>query len=329
MAQSSFNRSGPRMIDNGISVIPIAPCEKWPGEMVGDQWRPMAGWQLFAFEKPSTFQMNIWWNYPDAGVGIVCGNIVGIDIDILEDPALAFEIEALARKMLGDTPLKRIGNFPKCMLVYRTDTPFKGMKYHPIEVLGLGQQFVAYGIHPVTGKPYFWPDETPDNVDISELPVITEEMARKWAIAAFKLVPEALRPKRLKASDTGSVHVSNEGQKGTVEAIADALPWIKNDDLPYDDWITIGMAAKGALGDAGEVLFEKWSDTSGKNDPGFTQRTWRSLAPHSLGAGTIYHFAMKAGWSLKSGHFFNPTQKKISETVDLTSFLSKVLKENN
>jgi hypothetical protein len=39
------------------------------------------------------------------------------------------------------------------MLVYRTAAPFKGIKRHPLEVLCLGQQFVAYAVHPDTREP--------------------------------------------------------------------------------------------------------------------------------------------------------------------------------
>ena len=46
----------------------------------------------------------------------------------------------------------RIGKAPKRLLVYRTAAPFKGIKRHPLEVLCLGQQFVAYAVHPETGR---------------------------------------------------------------------------------------------------------------------------------------------------------------------------------
>ena len=43
---------------------------------------------------------------------------------------------------------------PKRLLVYRTAVPFAGRKRHPLEVLARGQQFVAYAVHPNTGRPY-------------------------------------------------------------------------------------------------------------------------------------------------------------------------------
>ena len=42
-----------------------------------------------------------------------------------------------------------------------------------VEILGLGQQFVAFGIHPATGQPYHWPlGETPLDVPFEALPLV-------------------------------------------------------------------------------------------------------------------------------------------------------------
>ena len=60
------------------------------------------------------------------------------------------------------------GGAPKRLLVYRTVAPFKGIKRHPLEVLCLGQQFVAYAIHPATGRPYDWPEESLADLDLEQ-----------------------------------------------------------------------------------------------------------------------------------------------------------------
>jgi hypothetical protein len=125
------------------------------------------------------------------------GRVIGIDIDVLSDPQLAKRIEVLAREMLGDTPALRIGRAPKRLLVYRAEQPFKGFKLPPIDVLGLGQQFIAYGIHPETGQPYDWPLETLAEIAIDDLPAITEAQAHAFADGAIALVPPELRPARL------------------------------------------------------------------------------------------------------------------------------------
>ena len=105
--------------------------------------------------------------FPNHGIGLRTGVLVGVDVDIL-DPDLAHQVDQLARDRLGDT-LTRVGLWPKRLLPYRTEAPsskitvgtLEGAK---VELLGLGQQFVAFGIHPDTGQPYRWIDDTPLDV---------------------------------------------------------------------------------------------------------------------------------------------------------------------
>src|SRR5262245_16462523 len=52
-------------------------------------------------------------------------------------------------------------------------------KKHRVEVLGAGQQFVAFGIHPDTGQHYRWSGGTPWKTPWSSLPILTEDAARK------------------------------------------------------------------------------------------------------------------------------------------------------
>ncbi|MFN5265767.1 MAG: PriCT-2 domain-containing protein, partial [Burkholderiales bacterium] len=186
---------------------------------------------------------------------------------------------------------------PKRLLVYRAVQPFSGFKYPPIEVLGVGQQFIAYGIHPDTGKPDDWPVSTLADLSPDDLPGITEAQAREFAKEAYRLIPAELRPKTLGVGLRAPMECANlPEQRGTYEAVEDALRHIVNADLDYDSWVRIGMATKGALGDEGWPLFEAWSESSQKNDPKTTARSWRSFAPQRIGAGTIYKLALDNGW---------------------------------
>jgi hypothetical protein len=60
-----------------------------------------------------------------------------------------------------------------------------------VELLAEGQQFVADGIHPDTGKPYTWTNGSPAEVAIGELPVVTEEQARGVITEAERLLRAA------------------------------------------------------------------------------------------------------------------------------------------
>ena len=44
-----------------------------------------------------------------------------------------------------------------------------------VEAMGLGQQVVAFGIHPETMQPYRWLDATPENTRLSDLPLVSEK----------------------------------------------------------------------------------------------------------------------------------------------------------
>jgi hypothetical protein len=285
---------GARLVANGYSVIPIQPRTKKPGCHRDGQWRDYRHWTRHATRATTELELEQWSRWPEAGIGIVAGSVAGVDIDIVDDAELALRIEQLARKRLGDTPAVRIGQPPKRLLVYRTAAPFKGLKCHPLEVLCLGQQFVAYAIHPGTGRPYEWPEEGLADLDIGSLPAIDEAQARAFLEEAIALLPQALHPATL-GSPAGA-HRCGHAQQGTPQAVKTALTFIPNADLDYDSWVRIGLALNGALGDGGAELFANWSAQSAKNVPAFTAKTWAGLRPTNIGAGTIYHLAFERGW---------------------------------
>jgi hypothetical protein len=79
---------------------------------------------------------------------------------------------------------------PKALLPFKTLKPFpkvaskvfvdpQGLK-HQVEIMGDGQQFVAFGIHPDTQKGYRW--DTPlDTVDWDNLPTLSKHQAKEIA----------------------------------------------------------------------------------------------------------------------------------------------------
>lgn len=120
--------------------------------------------------------------------------LVAVDIDILDD-AVADELQELLERELvdgQDLPPVRFGLRPKRLATFRIKGPdFPTFKSRPhidsegrparIEILALGSQFIADGIHPDTGKPYEWVDGVgPDNVKFADLPTITEARLRAF-----------------------------------------------------------------------------------------------------------------------------------------------------
>ena len=297
---SFMARFGARLVANGYPIIPIQPGTKKPGCHRGGGWHDYPAWTRHAARATTDLELQLWTGWPDAGIGIVGGSVAAVDIDIAEDAELALRIERLARERLGDTPALRIGRAPKRLLVYRTVEPFKGIKRHPLEVLCLGQQFVAYAVHPATNRPYDWPEESLADLDLASLPAITEEQARAFLDEAIALLPQALRPAELAVRPSKAPR-GGHAQQGTPDAVRAALAHIPNADLDYDSWVRIGLAIKGAIGEAGAELFAAWSAQAAKNDPDVTARNWAGFRPTSIGAGTIYHLAMERGWKPDAG----------------------------
>jgi hypothetical protein len=138
--------------------------------------------------------------YPNAlSTGLVCDDVVGIDIDILHKATADAVEQAIRDCFPGRRLLVRYGQAPKRLLLFRTAqpvTPFKVKFCAPetaglevldgrkkkgpgIEILGKGNQFVAFGIHEATKQPYLWPDGSPLDVRRDELPEITEAELRE------------------------------------------------------------------------------------------------------------------------------------------------------
>lgn len=292
-AHNFMARFAATLVDNGWPIIPILPGTKKPGRFLCGSWADYPCWTRHCDRSTTEIEVETWAEWPDAAIGMACGSVVGIDIDVL-DSDLAHRLEQLARTMLGDTPLLRIGKAPKRLLVYRAEQPFAGPKRTPLEVLAHGRQFVAFAVHPDTGRPYDWPEDSPLSVALDDLPVVTEESVRAWLDAATELLPPELRPATLVSPSAAPVSASP--QRGTLAAARAALAHIPNADLEYHSWVRVGMALKGAVGEDGASLFSAWSGMSAKDVPTTTAKSWASFNPTSIGAGTLYHLAFEHGW---------------------------------
>ncbi|WP_339950722.1 bifunctional DNA primase/polymerase [uncultured Albimonas sp.] len=177
---TSYGYAALALLDQGYEPLPIKPARKAPAP---SRWTSVAIDEALAEAWTREF--------PDHGVGLRTGCLVGIDIDIL-DPDLAHAAEAIARRILGQTPLLRVGRWPKRLLVYRTEAPFRKIKVPGLEILSQGQQFVAFGIHPDTGQPYHWPEgDTPLDVAFEDLPLVTQAQCEVLAAEIPALSPEA------------------------------------------------------------------------------------------------------------------------------------------
>ncbi len=295
---------GARMVEAGYHILPIAPGQKFPGQFDIGGWRPMFSWDRYGMRQPTDLELWHWQQWPGAGIGVVCGAVImAIDIDLL-DADDAFKARKMTEDHLGSTPAWRVGQAPKCLLVYRVMHQIASVSFGQFDILGFGRQFVAYGIHPRTGAPYSWLQEGLADLPLDALPVVTAEQVRGLCASLDEEFPSrqsaapvftpALAPRLCGAKPSAELRADHG-------AIKSALSHIPNPDVPYNEWVRVGMALKGALGETGADLFNGWSARSSKHASSATSIAWRSFRPDRIGAGTIFHLAKANGWRRVSG----------------------------
>lgn len=143
-------------------------------------------------ENVSRAMLEMWGKtWPRANnTGILTKFTPALDADILNEPA-AIAIEELVRERFEERGyiLPRIGKPPKRAIPFRTTDPFakitanliaaNGSSGEKIEFMCDGQQIVAAGIHPDTGKEYSWPLGNPTDIAHDDLPDISETEAQQ------------------------------------------------------------------------------------------------------------------------------------------------------
>lgn len=293
---SNFQKYGRALLSNGYLIVPIKPGHKRPA---------LDNWQTARLGAPDLTR------YPSHGVGVLCGQgawpVVAVDVDTT-DEVLSARFVAWCQEHLGFS-CERVGKAPKILLVYRADAegwgkaasawfahqwqpgpkgnhfsggytldgdgkPQHNAPVHRLEVLGKGQQFVAYHTHPETGRPYEWVDFFGglDSLRVEDLPVIT-----------LKQVEEALRVFAQMAGDIGLAKKPNSvAQVGGVTStpvddplmafeppvgidLGEArrlLSYVDNED--YDTWVKVGMSLHHEFDGDGSALdlWDEWSSTA-------------------------------------------------------------------
>ena len=267
-----------------------------------------------------------------------------------ENPDPAPQIMALVREVLAENHMVRVGS-KGAMIVYRNATPIpkiiikgdhpvfvKPRKREPIEradgldprrrrphqiaveILGAGQQFVAYGIHPDTQRPYAWTYDMagfePLQMPYAELPEVTPDKLRDFARQCGELF-EQLGYVNVRATNTGEHAVAREAKRRQDKAPVDREYLVEmlkhipaaNYDGDRNGWIGIlgAIQATNLRGvaqadmDAELVdIADAWSSSGAsyesRND---VEHAYYSLDPEREGGttfGTLYHLATEAGW---------------------------------
>jgi len=300
MTNSSLNRCFQKhalyLFEKGYEPIPITPGYKYP--------RGLKEWQN---TKITPDQIKEWNSnsYADAGIGIRTAKTPAIDIDVQHDDVVCRTIEMIEMVMGHPHPILRIGLPPKVLLPCRTDHPFRKLvssKYrspdgreHKLEILGKGQQFVAYGIHPDTRKPYVW-DGPLELLDFhrNELPLLTSELAQKIIrIFETEIIPADWEP--VSGADlTNSKEIGCNGEEidpfvnmvprgdFTIEDLCNDLAVLDPNMTRQGGWLQVGFGIYHQFADTdyeeeAKRLFDEWSQGGTTYKPDEIDQIWSSF----------------------------------------------------
>lgn len=254
-----------KLLANGYYIIPIKPKEKAPA--VG-KWQDM---RITAYSEIKPYLDK------GCGIGILTGvgdhPVCGVDIDSMDEGL----VEAFITQCPFPGPI-RIGNKPKALMLFATSEPKSKLssrkfldaegRTHQLEVLGKGQQFVAYGTHP-EGHKYLWVHKTPLEYKATELQILTPKEIRGF-IEVFETLclERGYAPKSAKKPEgNGQINTDDsdpfDGLKQTVgltvQECEEILSKLDVDD--YDMWLRVGMALHHEFNGSDKALklWDKWS----------------------------------------------------------------------
>ncbi|WGH28315.1 hypothetical protein 13AC503A_gene0006 [Aeromonas phage 13AC503A] len=302
-----FKEVGAQLIDNGYQIIPIVAHDA--DHLSAGKAPALYGWREYQADHTDIPK----WarKYPRNGIGINTTYNPAVDIDVKNEEGARY-MRAWVEDNIGLAPV-RVGRAPKTLLLFKTDTPFTKVKssvwveddgtpkgiQHAVEILADGEQFVAYGIHPDTKRPYSWvsmeqPVDSHSDFDLNLLTltdarVICDEFDR-WASKNTNWVKTTrpMRGREAGTEDDWEDEDDGEGMddhdladvarlvwEGTEEELEELLDEMPNDG-GYDDWIRIIAAVKSAEPepDVYKELARTWSAKSELHDDIYFEGKW-------------------------------------------------------
>lgn len=332
---AKFYETSVKLLERGYQVVPIRAGLKRPS---GEE---TAGWADRTYDEKMLKRLSLN-GYKDGNIGINARHTPAVDLDIY-DESMADEMEGWLLDNYGETCV-RVGMAPKRLLVYRTDQPFRKLQStwrdqdgvnHKLEILGSGQQFIAYGVHPDTQKPYVWTSlDDPLSLPVEDLPLLRHEEGIE-ILEHYDLIA-AERGWTKISSSLGAVVKESDGLEGfkpvlqiTDESVVEALGYIENDDADYDDYMTIGFALHHQYqGDSrGLELWHEWAQRSSKYDAADVNRRYRSMGhgPDTATFATVLYRANEAKARAET-QAFEATLNRIDACRDKTKLQTDIVK---
>jgi len=293
---SPFAAVGRSYVELEYSVIPILPHSKRPGRYVNGVWEGLANWETYAERLPTEKELEAWEKWPDAGVGLLTGEISGVvacDFDLRED------IHRELEQVLPPSPVRKVGA-KGYTAFYRyfgeENSKWAVGKETVLDILSTGRQtLIPPTLHPDKMEYRWLTPETLLTVTREDLPVLPSISVIREVFARFD-------PKYLEQQPQITKHrlVSTDGRlfANDLERAVGALDFISPD--PYHEWVEMGMALHSAFpSEEGFAVWLNWSKKSSKFVSGECEDKWRSFQKYQgkrLTPATLFKRAMDGGW---------------------------------
>lgn len=181
--KSVFSEFAWKFLERNISVVPIAPGSKKPGQWSeSDGWRGLSDWTRFAKRLPTDIEIDYWEKWPDAGVGVVLGKLSGI-VALDKDYDLPGGGNDAMQALIPYSPVAKKGE-KGWTRFYRYNgeksCSFDVNGVRVLDVLSDGRQTVVPPtVHP-TGLRYTWiTEDTLDSIFVSELPILPDDFLQQ------------------------------------------------------------------------------------------------------------------------------------------------------
>lgn len=239
-----------------------------------------------------------------AGGGMQARDQPGLDGDV-DDPGLSRELVAYFLEKLGFAPIRRREGSSRFLMMYGADgAHIRKMRlaFHPagtpedttdkpqaIELLGAGQYYNVFGLHP-SGNPYYWDTDPCDLGPFGLTPLDLD--AFKAALAA---VPELFglrvvgRTPQLVGSTSGHRTALADPSKwcpSGPQLVLELLKTYRPETLGHDEFVQHMAAIKAALGETAEDHYAEvldWAPGVRSTEDEATRKVWDSITDTSVG----------------------------------------------
>lgn len=232
--------------------------------------------------------------------GVMANGYRVVDLDV-DDEAVSDQLMRLSLSLLGHAPMRFRENSGRRLLVYRAAHGEPGKRsikgaLGKVEVLGKGQQFVAYGKHP-SGADLCW-DRPLEDWPAADLQPVSEDQIGEFLARAAELIGSAEHARDVVPFRLGEYTANSPTGLGEIDHLLSFVP----PDSPYEEWVSTLMAVHAATGGSSDGLeiADNWSRRGSKYKPGEVAKKWGSFRSTGITGATLAELARQHGADLSA-----------------------------